>query len=412
MSTDASTPKSSRTLLAIIGPGLLVAATGVGAGDLATSGFAGASLGTAVLWAVALGAFFKFVLTEGLARWQLVTGQTILEGAIRRFGLAFIVPFGVYFVAWSFFVGAALVSATAATSEALFPDVMSKLAWAAGHSAVGVALVWAGGFRFFERLMAVCVGVMFVTVIVTAWRLQPDVIDVLRGLTIPAIPQFHDGGLTWTIALMGGVGGTLTIICYGYWIRSEGREGPQEIGVCRLDLGVGYLVTALFSLAMIVIASRLDGELDRKGLIPQLANLLGDSLGPSARLIFLVGAWAAVFSSLLGVWQSVPSIFEDLVRQIRPRDRPPSRRWYLGYLLGLGFIPLIQVGQPFQSVQKWYAVVGAWFIPALALILMMLLTGRRPMGAHRNRVATTLVLVISILFFLTTAAYDVYGRLR
>ena len=75
-----------RSPLAIIGPGLLVAATGIGAGDLATAGFAGSSLGAAVLWTVVLGAFLKFVLNEGLARWQLATGETLLEGAVDRLG--------------------------------------------------------------------------------------------------------------------------------------------------------------------------------------------------------------------------------------------------------------------------------------------------------------------------------------
>ena len=74
------------SLLALVGPGLLVAATGVGAGDLATASFAGSQLGTAILWAVLVGGFMKFVLTEGLARWQLVTGQTLLEGTARRLG--------------------------------------------------------------------------------------------------------------------------------------------------------------------------------------------------------------------------------------------------------------------------------------------------------------------------------------
>ena len=41
-----------KRLLAIIGPGILVAATGVGAGDLATGAFTGGVLGVAVLWAV------------------------------------------------------------------------------------------------------------------------------------------------------------------------------------------------------------------------------------------------------------------------------------------------------------------------------------------------------------------------
>ena len=54
----------SKTLFAVIGPGILVAATGVGAGDLATAAFTGSRLGMAVLWAVAIGAFVKFVLNE------------------------------------------------------------------------------------------------------------------------------------------------------------------------------------------------------------------------------------------------------------------------------------------------------------------------------------------------------------
>ena len=48
---------NSKKLLAVIGPGILVAATGIGAGDLATSAFAGSALGLTVLWAVVLGAF-------------------------------------------------------------------------------------------------------------------------------------------------------------------------------------------------------------------------------------------------------------------------------------------------------------------------------------------------------------------
>jgi hypothetical protein len=36
-----------------------------------------------LLWAVAVGAFFKFVLNEGIARWQLATGSTALEDGPR-----------------------------------------------------------------------------------------------------------------------------------------------------------------------------------------------------------------------------------------------------------------------------------------------------------------------------------------
>ena len=86
-------PSKKPGLLSIIIPGFLVAATGVGAGDLATASLTGSQLGVAVLWAVVVGGFLKFILTEGLARWQLVTGETFLEGVAHRLG---------HFIGWFF----------------------------------------------------------------------------------------------------------------------------------------------------------------------------------------------------------------------------------------------------------------------------------------------------------------------
>ena len=90
--------KSKIGLLAVIGPGILVAATGVGAADLATASFTGIKLGVAILWAAVVGAFLKFVLNEGLARWQMATGDTLLEGCFRHMGRPFQVLFLIYLV--------------------------------------------------------------------------------------------------------------------------------------------------------------------------------------------------------------------------------------------------------------------------------------------------------------------------
>src|SRR5690606_37221134 len=103
----------------MIGPGLLVAATGVGSGVLATGAIAGSLIGPAVLWSVLAGALLKFVVTEGLARWQLATGETLLEGAVRRLGPVVIWLFFPYLFLWSFFVGSAQVSASGVTLHAI-----------------------------------------------------------------------------------------------------------------------------------------------------------------------------------------------------------------------------------------------------------------------------------------------------
>ncbi|GFO81582.1 MAG: hypothetical protein A49_12090 [Methyloceanibacter sp.] len=107
----------------------------------------------------------------------------------------------------------------------------------------------------FDHVMRVCIGVMFVTVVVTAVLLWPGTGAVLEGLFRPSIPDAGGLGVTWTLALIGGVGGTLTVLCYGYWLREEGRDQPGDLRLCRVDLATGYAMTAIFGLAMVIIGS-------------------------------------------------------------------------------------------------------------------------------------------------------------
>ena len=99
-------------LATLIGPGLMVAATGVGAGDLTGGTVAGSRYGLVLIWAVVLGAFFKFVLTEGLARWQLATDKTLVEGWAEYLPGWVKAYFGVYLFLWTVAVSAAMANAS------------------------------------------------------------------------------------------------------------------------------------------------------------------------------------------------------------------------------------------------------------------------------------------------------------
>ncbi len=425
-------------LLAILGPGILVAATGVGAGDLATGAFVGSKLGVAVLWAVVLGAGLKFVLNEGLARWQLATGRTLLEGCVDHLGRPFQWAFLAYLLVWSYLVGSALMGACGVTAHAILPtsDVLiacgvtdeALLAWFGPetdkilygllHSAAALVLVRLGGYRLFEKVMGVCIAVMFVVVVTTAVAVMPSWSELAGGLLRPTIPDLHGEGLSWTIALMGGVGGTLTVLCYGYWIREEGRHGAEDVKICRLDLATGYAMTAAFGIAMVIIGSTIAGEGKGVKLIVDLAEKLQTELHPAAKWAFLVGAWGAIFSSLLGVWQSVPYLFADFwgltrdpnvakaQRTVDTRSRP-----YQAYLLALATIPATGLWFDFQQMQKAYAIVGALCIPILALVLLILngqarLIGRR----HRNSLPVTLLLIATLVFFLLAGGFQIYSK--
>ena len=393
-------------LLHIVGPGLLVAATGVGAGDLASAGFAGSRLGLVVLWAVVVGAAMKYVLNEGLARWQLVTDTTLLEGVSDHIGRWAILLFLIYLLPFAFVVGGALITATGVATHAIVgwpadPET-ATLVWGGIGSVAATLLVLLGSFTLFERVMAFGIVIMFVAVCLTALLLGPDWGSAARGL-VPSHPG--DGeALDWTVALVGGVGGTVTVLCYGYWMRQAGRSGTGFIPTCRIDLLVAYVFTALFGIAMLVIASGIEVEGRGTGLLIALSKQLHTVLGPIGAVVFLIGAWAAIVSSLLGVWQSVPLLFTDAVRSLWglphvSAERLGSTRIYRVFLLLLATVPMLQVGIGFAAVQKAYAVLGAFFLPMLAVVLLVLNGRSTLVGARRNSPWTVSLLICVLAFF-------------
>ncbi|QDU82266.1 manganese transport protein MntH [Polystyrenella longa] len=419
-----SEPSPKKKLLARFGPGILVAATGVGAGDLAGGAIAGNKLGTSVLWAVLVGATLKFMLTEGLARWQLASGETLLEGAIKRFGRFTKPIFLVYLLVWSFFVGSALLNAIGVISATIAPitgleTTESKIVYGIVHSVVALLLVRRGGFQLFEKLMAVCIGLMFFVVMVITVLIHDDWFATLQGMVIPVIPTDHPEGLSWTVALIGGVGGTVTVLCYGYWIRESGEQSLDDLKSMRLDLGVGYVMTALFGMAMVIIGSHVESSATGTSLLLGLSDQLAGnpSLGSWSLVIkwlFLIGTWGAVFSSLLGVWQSVPYLFADFWNQSFARDKvtkiTQELPTYKFYLYALATLPILGLFTKFEHAQKLYAVLGAFFVPMLAVILLLLLgSGRYLPGQGRNRRATNVALVLTLLFFLYLAAEQLAG---
>src|SRR6187551_1627664 len=129
-----------RDRLRALGPGLVLAAAGIGAGDVVVASVTGIRFGTTLLWAVALTAALKFVLTEALARWQLATGETVVRAWVTRFPRWVGGLFALYLLYWTFLVGASLSSACGLAGASLFPGLTVPLSGAA-HAVVAALLV-------------------------------------------------------------------------------------------------------------------------------------------------------------------------------------------------------------------------------------------------------------------------------
>jgi Mn2+/Fe2+ NRAMP family transporter len=387
-----------------VGPGLVVAATGVGAADMVATLVAGSRYGYGLLWAVILGVILKIILVEGAGRFTLATGRTIFEGW-RSLGRWTTWYFGPYIMIWGFVYGATAMSSAALPLAAVFP-VLPLWAWAIIMGLLGFVMVWFGKYSFFEKVTAALVGLMFVTVVGLAVIAAPNIPEMLTGL-VPVIPE---GGVLYTLALAGGVGGTITLAAYGYWLREKGWYTPKWMRVMRIDNSMAYVVTGVFVIAMLVVGAEVvrsagvalsSGDEGLLDLYAVLRAEYGDVVGTG----FLIGFWAASFSSIIGVWNGVSLMFADFWGNIRGKEsgHPDTRvggKYFRFYVLWLTFPPMVlfALGQPIGLILA-YGVLGSLFMPFLALTLLGLLNGSRIPKEWANKLHTNIALGITALLF-------------
>lgn len=256
---------------------------------------------------------------------------------------------------------------------------------------------------------------MFVTMVGAALLAAPNIVQIFTGLA-PIIP---DGALINVLSVAGGVGGTITLAAYGYWIREKGWTTPKFMKVMRIDNTIAYVVTGIFVVATLIVGAELlysagltvsSGD---KGLL-DLSGVLEDRYGTWAGKTFLVGFWAAAMSSLLGVWNGVSMMFADFVGHALklPADHPDVQsggKYYKAYILWLTFPPMVMMflGRPVVLILA-YGVLGSFFMPFLSITLLWILNSDRVPRQWRNGLLSNTLMGVCTVFFLALAANELY----
>lgn len=400
----------------LVGPGLVVAATGVGAADLIATTVAGSKYGYALLWAVVAGCIMKVILVEGAGRYTLATGNTIFEGwsSLGRWTHWY---FGPYIVIWGFVYGAAAMAGTGLALYSLLP-FGSVAAWGIVSGLLGLALVWSGRYDLFEKVLTAMVILMFITMLLAAILTLPNLAEIAAGL-VPVIPE---GAMINVLSVAGGVGGTITLAAYGYWLREKGWTTPRFMRVMRLDNGIAYLVTGIFVISTLIVGAELlysaqiaIGSGDQ-GMV-DLAGVLADRYGAWMGKLFLVGFWAASMSSLVGVWNGVSLMFADFFGHVqgKPHDHPDrlsGGRYYKFYIVWLMIPPMVMLflGQPVYLILA-YGVLGALFMPFMAITLLWILNTARTPAEWRNGLVVNIMMGLCALTFAALAVDQLRGAI-
>ncbi len=394
-----------------------MATSGIGASDIITATVGGATHGLTLLWALVLGAFFKFVLSEGLARWQLATGSTALEGWARHLPRWVMVLFACYLVLWAVAVSGALVSGCGLAIENISGGAVSRKWGGFAQAAAAFVLIGSARAGLFTRVMKPLVVVMFVSIVACAALTFREPLTMLHGLLVPEIPR---GGGTYVLSLIGGIGGSLTLLSYNYLLRDEGKIDPRNLRAVRLDLATAYLFTAIFGVSVMLISNRVFHAAgiaitDREA-VSRMAGALAALTGRTGFHIYSIGFWAAVLASLVGVWQTIPSVFADcycLLRRVAEDQRRakilPGSVPYRAALLfmALASVPFAFLGSPLVIVIA-FTVLGSLFIPFLAATLLYLNNRIAfPAPLRSNRLATNIVLSLIVVLFGIVGAMEI-----
>jgi hypothetical protein len=112
-------------------------------------------------------------------------------------------------------------------------------------------------------------------------------------------PQLPADSLLYVLGLLGGVGGSITLAAYGYWIREKCWRRPSGCGDATRQR-IAYIVTGVFVIAMMIVGTALlygtgqdvGGE---EGLV-SLAQQMEQRLDGSVRSLFLVGFFSAALA--------------------------------------------------------------------------------------------------------------------
>jgi Mn2+/Fe2+ NRAMP family transporter len=320
-------------------------------------------------------------------------------------------------VIWTVSVSAALTSASGLGIANLTNGAIPRSWGAVSHSLIGGALVLVGGFKGFEKVMKVLITTMFFSIIACAALTFHDPAAVLRGLVVPAIP--HGGGSS-VLSVLGGIGGSIAMLAYNYWLREEKMVGPKWLGYVRADITIAYVFTAVFGMSIMIVANQAfhvaGVTITNAQAVTKMAGTLGAIIGPIGFYAYSIGFWAAVFASLLGIWQSLPYLFADYYGLMRKCPRAQREQLtavtstpYRAALLFTTIVPIpfAFIDQPLIIIRT-FTIVGSLFIPFLAATLLYLNNYRIPAtsGVPRNSVLTNVVLVFALILFAVVGASE------
>ena len=382
-----------RTLLAVLGPGLIVMVGDNDAGAFSTYGQAGQVYGTKLLWTLLLLIPVLYVNQEMVLRLGAVTGVGHARLILSRFG-KFWGTFEVIdlFLLNGLTIVTEFIGITLAAGYLGVPKVLAVM-FAAG---IIIATAFTGSFRAFERIaMFFCVGsLLLVPLYLVA---HPSVSSMATGFTTPDLPGgAGTGGMAAVMLLVIGIVGTTIAPWQLFFQQSyviDKRITPRFMKYEKADLWIGIVIVivgaaALMGTTAVAFAHSGAQFTDSAGLARGIAAYAGHVAGALFAVALLdaavIGAFAVSLSSAYAIGD-VLGMKHSLHRGVGQ-----AKGFYVLYaalICGAAVIVLLP-GSPLGLITEGVQVLAGVLLPAATVFLLMLCNDRAVLGPWVNTAKT------------------------
>jgi Mn2+/Fe2+ NRAMP family transporter len=409
-------PHSFRQYLRSLGPGLIAVLTWLGAGDVVEAGVSGGNYGYALMWVVVAALLMRFLFVSLIAKYQLCNqhGEGVLDGLVRLH--RFYAPALLVACVVMGHVYGAYMAVGVGETWAKMTGVGRTWQWALGWTAIALVIAFRPVYRYLELVFKVLLALLSVSFIGAALWVRPSIVGILRGTFTFALPPRTGpfDSLLLVIGTIGAVGGSLMNLAYPYFIEQKGWRGPRYRRLQMYDFLLAVIVMIALDLAVWVLGA----ELVRAGGhtikdLEGLTALLTAVLGQGGRVLFHLGVFAAVFTSIIGHAVGLGAIGAHALARMRagtgvplPTDHQRSPL-YRGIVLWVLISPLLWTapGMPdFVTLTLLGNSLQVLLIPFIAGGLWWITASSRFIGKeHRNRPWENAVMLVVFALALWSA---------
>jgi NRAMP (natural resistance-associated macrophage protein)-like metal ion transporter len=375
------------TLLAIMGPGLIVMVGDNDAGGVSTYAQAGQNYGTSLLWVLLLLIPVLIVNQEMVIRLGAVTGVGHARLIFERFGKFW----GAFSVGDLFLLNfLTIVTEFIGVSLALGYFGVSKYLAVPIAAVVLVAITSTGSFRSWERFMYVFVAANFLVIPLLVLA-HPHVGEMVHHTLVPSI---YGGVNSTAVLLIIAIVGTTVAPWQLFFQQSniiDKRITPRWINYERADTVVGAFVVVIGAGALIAVTAfafagtPYFGQFSDAGTV---ATDLGRELGAAAGTLFAIVLLNASLIGAAAVTLATSYAFGDVFGAKHSLNRGPldAKLFYASFTLmvmaaaGIVLIPGAPLGLITTSVQALAGVL----LPSATVFLLLLCNDREVLGPWVN----------------------------